>query len=92
MPDDRAPWESSATGQFDPSAQELSELRELILGPERRRLRELERRLEAGATPEELAELLPEAIALRAGRDRLLARALAPTVESAIGESVRRGF
>jgi OOP family OmpA-OmpF porin len=90
MPDDRAPWESSATGQFDPSAQELSELRELILGPERRRLRELERRLEAGATPEELAELLPEAIALRAGRDRQLARALAPTVESAIGESVRR--
>ena len=90
MPDDRAPWESSATGQFDPSAQELSELRELILGPERRRLRELERRLEAGATPEELAELLPEAIALRAGRDRQLARALAPTVERAISESVRR--
>jgi OOP family OmpA-OmpF porin len=90
MPADRAPWEPSATGQFDPSAQELSELRELILGPERRRLRELERKLEAGATPEELAELLPEAIALRAGRDRQLARALAPTVESAIGESVRR--
>src|SRR5262245_8814580 len=90
MPDDRAPWESSATGQFDPSAQELSELRELILGPERRRLRELERRLDAGATPEEVADLLPEAIALRAGRDRQLARALAPTVESAIGESVRR--
>lgn len=90
MPDDRAPWESSATGQFDPSAQELAELRELILGPERRRLRELERRVETGATPEELAELLPEAIALRARRDRQLARALAPTVESAIGESVRR--
>jgi OOP family OmpA-OmpF porin len=90
MPDDRAPWESSATGQFDPSGQELAELRELILGPERRRLRELERRLEAGATPEELAELLPEAITLRARRDRQLARALAPTVEGAIGESVRR--
>jgi outer membrane protein OmpA-like peptidoglycan-associated protein len=90
MPDDRAPWESSATGQFDPSGQELAELRELILGPERRRLAELERRLEAGATPEELAELLPEAITLRARRDRQLARALAPTVEGAIGESVRR--
>ena len=37
-----------------------------------------------------LAELLPEAIAIRAGRDRQLARALAPTVENAIGESVRR--
>ncbi len=90
MPDDRAPWESSATGQFDPSAQELSELRELILGPERRRARERARRLVAGATPEELAELLPKAIALRAGRDRQLARALAPTVERAISESVRR--
>jgi OOP family OmpA-OmpF porin len=86
MPDDRAPWESSATGQFDPSAQELAELRELILGPERRRLRELERRLDAVGSPEELAELLPEAIALRARRDRQLARALAPTVESAIVE------
>src|SRR5688500_19337100 len=34
--------------------------------------------------------MLPEAIALRAGRDRQLARALAPTVENAISESVRR--
>jgi outer membrane protein OmpA-like peptidoglycan-associated protein len=84
MPDERAPWEQA-------EAPDLAELRELILGPERRRLEELERRLDAaGLTREELAELLPEAIALRAGRDRQLARALAPTVESAIGESVRR--
>ena len=62
-----------------------------LLGAERRRLQELERRLDAaGVTREELAELLPEAIVLRAARDRQLARALAPTVESAIGESVRR--
>lgn len=84
MSDDRAPWESSAV-------EDLAELRELILGTERRRLQELERRLDdAGLTREELAELLPEAIVLRAGRDRQLARALAPTVENAIGESVRR--
>jgi outer membrane protein OmpA-like peptidoglycan-associated protein len=82
--DDRAPWDSSAV-------EDLAELRELILGAERRRLQELERRLDAaGLTREELAELLPEAIVLRAGRDRQLARALAPTVENAIGESVRR--
>lgn len=81
---DRAPWDS-------PAVDDLAELRELILGGERRRLQELERRLDAaGLTREELAELLPEAIVLRAGRDRQLARALAPTVESAIGESVRR--
>ncbi len=84
MPDERAPWEQA-------EAPDLAELRELILGPERKRLVELERRLDAaGLTREELAELLPEAIALRTGRDRQLARALAPTVESAIGESVRR--
>jgi OOP family OmpA-OmpF porin len=82
MPDDRAPWEST---------QELAELRELLLGPERQRLRDLERRLDAaGISGEELAELLPEAIALRTRQDRQLARALAPTVEGAIGESVRR--
>ena len=92
MPDDRAPWESSspAAGYGD-RPDDLAELRELILGTERRRLEELERRLDAGlVTREQLAELLPEAIALRSGRDRQLGRALAPTVESAIGESVRR--
>ena len=68
MPDERAPWEQA-------EAPDLAELRELILGPERRRLHELERRLDAaGVTREELAELLPEAIALRTGRDRQLAR------------------
>ena len=84
MPNERAPWEQA-------EAPDLAELRELILGPERRRLAELERRLDAaGLSRENLAELLPEAIALRTGRDRQLARALAPTVENAIGESVRR--
>ncbi|MGH7579020.1 MAG: OmpA family protein, partial [Gemmatimonadales bacterium] len=84
MSDERAPWEPAAV-------EDLAELRELLLGAERRRLRELERRLEAaGVTREQLAELLPEAIVLRTGRDRQLARALAPTVEGAIGESVRR--
>ncbi|HYL29830.1 MAG TPA: OmpA family protein, partial [Gemmatimonadales bacterium] len=73
------------------SAEDLAELRELLVGAERRRLRELERRLDAaGLTPEQIAELLPEAIVLRSARDRQLARALSPTVESAISESVRR--
>ena len=92
MPDERASWEqASAAAQYDASAADLAELRELILGAERRRLEELERRIDAaGLNREALAELLPEAIALRAGRDRQLARALAPTVENAIRESVRR--
>ena len=70
---------------------ELAELRELILGVERRRLEGLERRLDSETlTRESLVDLLPDAIALRAGRDRQLARALTPTIETAIAESVRR--
>lgn len=76
---------------FDPASEEFAELKELLLSGERRRIEELERRLDAvGLTPEELAEHLPEAIVRRAGRDKQLAKALAPTVESSLRESVRR--
>jgi len=90
--DDRARWDDSRlTAGYDPASEEFAELRELLLGDERRQIAELRRRLDAmGITAQELADLLPEAIALRAGRDRQLARALSPTVESAISESVRR--
>jgi outer membrane protein OmpA-like peptidoglycan-associated protein len=79
------------SGEYDPASAEFAELRELLLGEERRQLAELQHRVDAQSkNAEELAELLPEAIALRSGRDRQLARALAPTLEGAIGESVRR--
>jgi len=79
------------SGEYDPASEEFAELRKLLLGGELRQLEELQRRIDAlGLSPEELAEHLPEAIALRAGRDQKLARALAPTVENAISESVRR--
>lgn len=69
----------------------LAELRELLLGGERREIEELRRRLDARAlTPDELAEHLPEAIALRSSRDGELARALTPALEEVVGESVRR--
>lgn len=73
------------------SADEFRELKDVLIGPERARLEALERRLDASAlNAENLAGHLPEAIALRAGRDQKLGRALAPTVQSAIAESVRR--
>jgi OOP family OmpA-OmpF porin len=81
---------SSGNGHTDSPADDLQELRELLLGPERRRLDEAERRLAAGIRPEQVAEHLPEAIVLRSARDRNLARALSPTIEGAISESVRR--
>ena len=75
----------------DASVRELTELRELLLGGERRQLDELRRRLDTfELTPEEIAEHLPQAIMQRTNRDRQLGIALAPTVECAISESVRR--
>ena len=72
-------------------SQAYGELRELLLAGERMRLAELERRLdEVGLTSDELAELLPEAVALRTGQDKQLARSLAPTLHEAFGESVQR--
>jgi len=72
-------------------SQAFGELRELLLAGERRRLTELERRLdELGLTPEELADQLPDAVALRTTQDKQLARSLAPTIQEAFGESVQR--
>jgi outer membrane protein OmpA-like peptidoglycan-associated protein len=91
--DDRSPPTDylGLGGSYDPASEEFAELRELLLGKERRQLEELQRRLDTlGLSPEELAEHLPEALALRAGRDQKLAKALAPTVENALSESVRR--
>lgn len=70
---------------------DLAQLRRILVGAEQARLDQVEAKVDANAlTPENLAERLPEAITLRAGQDKLLARALAPTVEGAISESVRR--
>ena len=93
MPDPRAtpPDFLGLAGEYDPTSAEFAELRELLLGEERRQLAELQRRVEAlRKNAEDVADLLPEAVALRSGRDRQLARALAPTMETAISESVRR--
>jgi len=84
------------TGPAEPpesadAPRQLAELREILVGGERRAIEELRGRLDAlGLTPEEVAEQLPDAIALGASRDDRLARALTPTLERAIGESVER--
>ena len=91
MSGDGALPNEGVAGPGDVSVRELSELRELLFGVEKRQLDELRRRLDtAEITPEELAEKLPQAIVQRAAQDRQLAIALAPTVENAISESVRR--
>ena len=72
-------------------ATEFATLRQLLVGPERQQLDELADRVEqVEITPHILADQLPEAIALRASRDGQIGRALAPTIETALRESIRR--
>ena len=86
-----APAAATQPAPVDPRLAEMAELKRLLLDAERARLDATEARLDANLlTPENLADRLPEAIVLRAGQDKQLARALAPTVEAAIAESVRR--
>ncbi len=67
------------------------ELRELLTGPERRRIEEISRRLNDPVhRAEELSEHLPDAIALRASRDNRIARALQPTIDTALKASVAK--
>ena len=73
------------------SGSEFAALRQLLVGPEQTRLEELATELrERHISAADLAEHLPEAIVLRGKRDRQIGRALAPTVETALRESIRR--
>lgn len=81
--------ESSSNGAE--RATEFDRLRELLLGPEQNRIDELSDELHSRElTEDELADKLPEAIALRSSRDDQLGRALSPTIETALRESIRR--
>jgi outer membrane protein OmpA-like peptidoglycan-associated protein/DNA-binding transcriptional ArsR family regulator len=70
---------------------EFAALRKLLIGPEQNRLDELSEEIESQeVTAEEIADRLPEAIALSGSRDDQLGRALSPTIETALKESIRR--
>ena len=69
----------------------MEQLRELLVGPERRDLEDLRRRvMDPGEKSKELSKLLPRAIRLSVARDKQLSQALAPTLESALKESVKK--
>lgn len=73
------------------SDSEYEKLRTLLVGPEQNRLSVITEELRTKAVrPEDLAEKLPEAIALRSSRDDQLGRALSPTIDTALRESIRR--
>jgi OOP family OmpA-OmpF porin len=70
---------------------DFAALRNQLVGPEQNRLEELATELrERTVSAADLAEHLPEAIMLRGQRDRQIGRALAPTVETALRESIRK--
>ena len=70
---------------------EYHEVRALLLGREQRAIDELRGRVDNFApSADQIADVIPEALALRAGRDERLAHALAPTLENAFSESVQR--
>jgi outer membrane protein OmpA-like peptidoglycan-associated protein len=78
------------TNGEDPATQ-LDTLRKLLVGPEQSRIDELSEEIHSRElTPEELAARLPEAIALSGSRDDQLGRALGPTIDTALRESIRR--
>jgi outer membrane protein OmpA-like peptidoglycan-associated protein len=84
----RSPDAPSAEGSD--VATEFDELRSLIVGPEQRELRSLRARLDDRARQaRDVSQVLPEAVLLRKD-DPHLTRALAPTIEEAITDSVRR--
>ncbi|MBN2056979.1 OmpA family protein [bacterium] len=70
---------------------DLSELRKLLIGPERSELDELRTLVErSAATAQNISEVLPDAIAIRSLKDGRLSSALAPTIEKAITTSIQR--
>lgn len=70
---------------------ELSELRGLLIAPEQVQLNDLQERLDNPARyAEDVSRILPAALTLSSNRDNKLTSALMPSVEAAIGVSVKK--
>ena len=79
------------SGTSDPvqSLEELTRLRNLLVGEEQERLTKLENRKQR-LSAEDIGGLLPQAIALKSGQDDALSHALRPAVEEGLKDSVQR--
>jgi outer membrane protein OmpA-like peptidoglycan-associated protein len=74
-----------------PNGDGWGELRSLLIGPERTQLDQLQARLDAlQVYPEDVSQVLAEAIHLRSNQDKQLTNALLPSVEEALRASVQR--
>jgi flagellar motor protein MotB len=82
------PQRAASSGR---DANRYEELRKLLTGPEQRRIDEISKRLnDPVRRAEELSEHLPDAITLGASRDNRIARALQPTIDTALKVSAAR--
>ena len=70
---------------------DLEQLQELLFGREKEKIVHLQERLENPALhAQDVGRVLPQAVAFAGAQDDQLARALTPTVEAALKDSVRR--
>lgn len=91
MPERRRGGSDGPPGGVRDADADLARLRELLVGPEKVQLDQLQERLdEDRLLGEDVARVLPEAVRRRDRRDEDLARALRPVVEKAVHASVRR--
>lgn len=88
-PEDSEP-EPNDEGEHE-TPPDFDELRRLLVGKEQQHLRELQDRFDRfEVTADAVGDVLAEAITDTAARNTQLARALTPTIESALTESVHR--
>jgi outer membrane protein OmpA-like peptidoglycan-associated protein len=86
-----APESAGSPSNGHTAAAEYEKLRTLLVGPEQSRIEEISDELRSRAVRvEDLADKLPDALALRGSRDDQLGRALSPTIDTALRESIRR--
>ncbi len=93
MPDSTKPWEAAGDPEEAPSevGEDITALRDIIVGPQRVRIDRLEERLDDPAVrTREISRHLAEALVLRSGRDDQVAKALEPTLADAIKASVQK--
>ncbi|MCK6445327.1 MAG: hypothetical protein L6Q99_02955 [Planctomycetes bacterium] len=88
---DAAEFGNGRSDRQHDEASELERVRSILLGRERAELARLEKRVdELAPDADQVARVLPDAIRIESKRGDRLARSLAPTVEVAVQESVRR--
>lgn len=83
--------ERDINDSHSPTKDEMDELRHLLLEPEQTQIVRLQERLaDPRYNADDVSRVLPEAITLRASKDRQLTNSLLPTVEDALNASVKK--